>query len=260
MKRLIAWFARNGVAANLLMLVIMAAGILIAPSIRQEVFPEFGLDRVLVSVAYPGATPGEIEESINVRIEERVASLEGAKRITSTASEGVGSVTIEALGSHDIRELLADVKSEVDAIDTFPDDAEEPDVRELSVRHHVVTVAIAGHADELTLKQIGERVRDDLSASPEITQVELTNTRAYEISVEVSERALRRHGLTLSQVADAIRRSSLDLPGGSVKTSAGEILLRTRGRAYYGHEFEQVVLLTRPDGTRLELVQVGAKA
>ncbi len=256
MKRLIAWFARNGVAANLLMLVIMAAGILIAPSIRQEVFPEFGLDRVLVSVAYPGATPGEIEESINVRIEERVASLEGAKRITSTASEGVGSVTIEALGSHDIRELLADVKSEVDAIDTFPDDAEEPDVRELSVRHHVVTVAIAGDADELALKQIGERVRDDLSALPEITQVELTNTRAYEISVEVSERTLRRHGLTLSQVADAIRRSSLDLPGGSVKTSAGEILLRTRGRAYHGHEFEQVVVLTRPDGTRLELGDV----
>jgi len=255
-KGLIAWFARNGVAANLLMLVVIAGGLLTAPHIRQEVFPELSVDRVTVSVVYPGSTPAEVEDAINVRVEERIAGLEGIKKITSTAAEGAGAVTVEALPGVETRDLLDDVKAEVDAIDTFPDEAEEPVVRELVLRRHVISVAIYGDTDESTLKHIGERVRDDLTALPDISQVTLANTRPYEVSVEISESALRRYGLTFDDVSDAVRRSSLDLPAGSVKTDAGEVLLRTQAQAYFGREFERIVVRTRPDGTRLLLSDV----
>jgi multidrug efflux pump subunit AcrB len=255
-KRLIAWFAENGVAANLLMFVVLFAGLITAPTIRQEVFPEFETDRVTVTVPYPGATPAEIEEGINVRIEESIASLEGVKKITSTAAEGVGAVTVEALPEADVRALLDDVKSEVDAIDTFPEEAEQPLVSELVVRHRVLTIAIHGVEDERSLKSLAERVRDDLSTLPEITQVELYSVRDDEVSIEVSEQALRRYGITFDDVADAVRDSSLDLPGGSIKTDAGEVLLRAKGQAYRGRDFERIVLLTRPDGSRVYLEDV----
>lgn len=253
---MISWFARNDVAANLLVLILILGGLLTAPHVRQEVFPQFSTDRVAVTVVYPGASPDEIEHSINVRIEERIAGLEGIKKITSTAAEGAGAVTVEALPSFDPRELLNGVKAEVDAIDTFPEDAEKPIVREVVVRSHVISVAVYGQADELALKHVGERIRDDLSAIPEITQVELINARPYEVSIEVSENALRRYGLTFDAIAEAIRRSSVDLPAGSVKTDAGEILLRAKGQARVGSEFESLVLMTRPDGTRLYLSDV----
>ncbi|RMD83075.1 MAG: efflux RND transporter permease subunit [Candidatus Dadabacteria bacterium] len=256
MKRLIAWFAANSVAANLLMLLLLAGGLLTAPTIRQEVFPEFSTDRVVVSVAYPGATPEEIEQAINARIEERIAGLEGVKKITSTATEGAGTVVVETLAGFDTRELLSDIKSEVDAIDTFPEEAEEPVVRELIVRHHVISVAIYGDADERTLKHVAEQVRDEIAALPGITQVELSNARPYEVSIEVSEEALERYGLTFDEVVEAIRRTSLDLPGGSVKTRGGEILLRAEGQAYHGPDFERLTLLTAPDGARIQLGQV----
>ena len=256
MKRVIAWFAANGVAANLLMIVLLAGGLLTAPTIRQEVFPEFSTDRIVVSVAYPGASPEEIEQAVNARIEERIAGLEGVKKITSTAAEGAGAVTVETLAGFDVRELLSDIKSEVDAIDTFPDEAEEPIVRELVVRHHVISIAVYGDADELTLKRVAERVRDDVGQLPGVTQVELSNSRPYEISIEVSEEALQRYGLTFEDVARAVRRSSVDLPGGSLKTTGGEILLRTEGQAYVGREFERLVLITAPDGARIRLGDV----
>ncbi len=256
MNRLIGWFAANGVAANLLMVVIMVAGLIAAPRVKREVFPEFSTDTVSVSVVYPGASPEEVEESINVRIEEKVAGLDGVKRITSTAAEGAGAVTIEALAGFDVRELLDDVKSQVDSIDTFPVEAEEPVVSEIIARNMVLNVAVFGDADERSLKRLAERVRDDLTAMPEISLVELGAVRPYEISIEVDEQSLRRWGLSFDQVADAVRRSSLDLPGGSVRTDAGEVLLRTKGQAYTAGEFEKLVLLTRSDGTRLLLGDV----
>ncbi|MFQ5473232.1 MAG: efflux RND transporter permease subunit, partial [Dehalococcoidia bacterium] len=249
---MIAWFADNSVAANLLMAVIIIAGLLTVPRVRREVFPEFELDFVTVTVPYPGAAPEEIEKSITSRIEDRVASIEGVEKITSSAAEDFGTVLIEAMPGSDILELLDEVKTAVDAIDTFPEEAEEPSIRRVVARHHVLSIAIHGHsADEAALKHLGERVRDDLAALPEITQVELTNARPYEIAIEVSESALRSYGLTFDDVAQAVRRSSLDLPGGSVKTAAGEVLLRTQGQAYQGGEFEDIVLRTRADGTRL---------
>lgn len=256
MNKVVAWFAANSVAANLVVVMIFVGGLLTLPTIKQEIFPEFDTDMVSVSVLYPGASPEEIEETINVRIEEKIAGLEGVKKISSTAAENIGTVTVQAQIGTTTRELLDDVKSQVDAIDTFPEEAEEPVVSEVTIRYHVISVAISGDTDEKTLKHLGDRVRDELSAMPEISQVELVGARPYEISIEVSEDALRRYGLSFDEVTATVRRTSLDLPGGSVRAAAGEILLRTKGQAYVGADFERLVLRTRPDGSRLTLGEV----
>ena len=256
MNRAIDWFARNSVAANLLMMVILASGLIAIANSTQEVFPEFSLDMISVSVSYLGAGPAEVEEAVCVRIEEAVQGIDGIKQLTSTAMEGAGTVLIELETGADSRKVLDDVKSRIDAIVTFPQETEKPIIRELTSRREVLQIAVSGDADETTLKVLAERVRDELAALPEITQVEVANARPYEIAIEVAEQDLRRHGLTFSQVANAVRRSSLDLPGGSVKTAGGEILLRTKGQAYTGRQFDELVLMTRPDGSHLRLGEV----
>ena len=256
MNRVIDWFARNTVAANLLMVFVIVSGAISAFTVKQEVFPEFSLDMITIEVPYLGAAPEEVEAAVNIRIEEAIQGIDGIKRIRSSASEGQGMVMIELELGADARKVVDDVKSNVDAIDTFPVETEKPVVREMTSRQRVIDVAVVGPTDELTLKTVAERVRDDLSAFPDITQVDLVNARPYEISIEVSEAALRRHGLSFDQVANAVRRSSLDLPGGSVRTEGGEILLRTIGQAYRGNEYEDLVVWTHPDGSRLHLGEV----
>lgn len=256
MNGMISWFARNGVAANLLVLFILAAGAASLYSLRREVFPEVESGMVSVTVEYPGAAPAEVEEGVCIRIEEAIQSLESIDQITSTAREGLGTVVAELLPRSDVSSALDEIKARVDAIDTFPEETEKPVIQEILLRKQVINIALSGDTDELSLKRLGERMRDDLGALPEITQVELANVRPYEISVEVSENALRRYGLTFDEVANAIRRSSVDLPGGTVKTRSGEILLRTKGQAYTGFEFANLVLRTRPDGTRLRIGDV----
>ena len=256
MKAAIAWFARNTVSANLLMILILGSGALTISKLRIEIFPEFSADMISVSVVYPGAAPAEVEEAICVRIEEAVQGLEGIKEISSTASENVGTVNIEVRQGFDLRKLLDDVKSRVDAIDTFPDEAEEPTSREIVISREVIYVAISGDTDERSLKVVGEQVRDEISALPDVTQVALLSARPYEIAIEVSESALRQYRLTFNEIAQAVRRSSLDLPGGSIRSTGGEILLRTKGQAYVGQDFENLVLRARPDGTHLLLKDV----
>ncbi|MDE0103616.1 MAG: efflux RND transporter permease subunit [Bryobacterales bacterium] len=256
MKGLIAWFARNHVVANLLLFVIVASGIFTLGTLKMEVFPEFSLDTVSVTAEYRGAAPEEVEEAICLRIEEAIQGLEGIKKITSTAQQGRGSVTAEIHLGYDVRSLMDDIKTQVDAIDTFPDDVEKPIVQELSARYQVINVSVSADADLLTLKQLGVRVREDIKALPEVSHADLLSAPPYEISIEVSEEALRRWGLTFDQVANAVRRFSVDLPGGSVKTRTGEVLLRTNGQAYTGEEFERLPLLRRPDGTRIYLRDV----
>ena len=256
MNGLINWFARNPVAANLLMVFLIVSGLIASFNVKEEVFPEFSLDMVTIEVPYLGAAPEEVESAVCVRIEEAIQGIDGIKQIISTASEGMGSVQIELELGADARKVVDDIKSNVDAITTFPIETEKPIVRELTTRQQVVDVAVSGAADELTLKRVAERVRDDLTALPEVTQAEVTGARPYEISIEVSEMALRRHGLRFDDVANAVRRSSLDLPGGTVRAESGEILLRTIGQAYERQDYEALVLLTRPDGTRLRLDDV----
>ena len=256
MNGMIEWFSRNSVAANLLMVFLLVSGTIGLFNVRGETFPEIELDMVSVQVPYLGAAPEEVEEAVCIRIEEAIQGVDGIKKITSTASEGVGVVLVEVELGSDTRTVLDDIKNNVDAIDTFPEETEKPIIRELLARNQVIDLAISGQTDEFTLKAIAERIRNEISSMPEISQVELASARPYEISIEVSELALRRHGLTFDDVARAVRRSSLDLPGGSVRSESGEILLRTIGQAYRGEEYEKLVLLARADGTRLHLGDV----
>ena len=255
-NRGIAWFARNPVAANLMMVFIIASGLIATGAITEEVFPEVDLDRISIQVPYLGAAPEEVEEGVVIRIEEAIQGVDGIKEIVSTASEGSASVMVELELGADSSRVVDEVKNNVDSITTFPLETEEPIIRELIARNQVVDISISGQTDIFALKSLAEDVRDELSALPSITQVDLISAPPYEISIEVSEVALRRHGLTFDQVADAVRRSSLDLPGGSVRTDGGEILLRTIGQAYRGDEYEELVLWTRPDGSRLHLGDV----
>ncbi|MBZ0265382.1 efflux RND transporter permease subunit, partial [bacterium] len=227
MNAAIRWMARNHVAANILMIVLIAGGLIIGGSMKQEVFPEFDLDRIAISMVYPGASPVEVEDGIIRPIELAVSAVDNVKRISSTAREGVGSIVLEVTDGADTDQVLMDVKSEVDRIQTFPEEAEDPVVSELTNRREVISLVVSGDASERSIVEVAERIRDDLMAKPNITQVELANVRPYEISIEIDEANLRRYNLTLPQVAAMVRRSSLDLAGGSVKTDGGEILVRT---------------------------------
>ena len=256
MNHAIAWLAHNPVAANLLMLLIVASGLTGAAAVTEEVFPALDLRRISIQVPYLGAAPEEVESGVVVRIEEAVQNIDGVQQIVSTASEGSASVIVELEQGADAQRVLDEVTNNVQAITTFPVETEKPLIRELVTRNQVTDVAIAGAADVAALKSIAEIVRDGLVALPEVGQVEIVSVPPYEISIEVSEVALRRHRLTFDQVANAVRRSSLDLPGGSVRTRRGEILLRTIGQAYRGADYENLVLWTRPDGSRLLLGDV----
>ncbi len=256
MNGIVQWFVRNGVAANLLVIFIMLAGLMSIGSIKREVFPEVDSGMISIDMEYLGAAPEEVEEGICIRIEEAIQGLEDVKQITSTAREGMGSVMVKLLPNANATEVLDEVKTRVDAIDTFPEEAEKPVVQEIMIRKQVINIAIAGPVDEKSLKRFGEQVRDELVSLPNITQVELGNVRPYEVSIEISEQSMRKYGLSFDEVASAVRRRSLDLPGGSVKTEGGEILLRTKGQAYQGKEFGNILLRTRPDGTQLFLRDV----
>jgi multidrug efflux pump subunit AcrB len=252
-KGIIPWFSRNHVAANLLMAFILVAGAFSVGRILIEVFPELDTDRVTVQVVYLGASPAEVEEGVCLRVEEAIASIEGIDRVRSVAQEGIGTITAELEQAADDRQVLDEIKAAVDRIDTFPAETEKPIISEGSSASQDLILVLYGDMPEKSLKALAEQVRDDLAALDEITLVEVAGIRRYEISIEVPEESLQRYGLTFDQVAEAVRRSSLDLPGGAVKTIGGEILLRTKGQRYHGAEFEDVIVRTQPDGTRLRL-------
>jgi len=255
-KGAIAWFASNSVAANLLMALMVLGGILALFKIDQKTFPDIDIEVVSIGVAYLGAAPEEVEEGVCVRIEEEIQGIDGIETITSSAAEGACGVSAELLSGYPVDRALSEIKNAVDGINTFPVDTEKPIISHTQVRRNALQIALYGDVSERTLKVYGERVRDEISALPGVTQVELSGARPYEISIEVAEETLRRHGLTLDQVAAAVRKGSLDRPGGSIKTSSGEVLLRTKGQAYTGEEFSRIVILTRDDGTRLRLGEI----
>ncbi len=256
MKAVVAWFAENHVAANLLMIFLVLAGAVTGLTMKVEVFPELSLDRILITVSYPGASPAEVEEAIVRRIEESVAGLAGIKRIDSAAREGFGAVTLEVMKGWDLKELLDEVKAEVDRITTFPEEAEEPVVSEVTRRTQVINVAVYGDAPESTIKHLTERIKDDMTNLPGITYAETFGTRQSEIHIEISEQTLRRYRLTLGQVADTVKKASLDLPAGTIKTAGGEILVRTKGRRYHAANYHDIAVITRPDGTKVTLGQI----
>ena len=256
MRGLISAAVHNPVAANLLMVVIIVVGGMSAYNLRRETFPQVAFDVIQVQTAFPGATPEEIEESIVVKIEEAIKSIEGIQDITSQTNENSGVVLARLKPGMDNRRVLEDIQSEVEKIDTFPEDAEPTRFEERTQRRKVINVAIHGEQPERTLKEVATRVRDDLLASEFISQVRLIGTRDYEISIEVSEASLRRHGLTFDEIRQVVQRSSLNLPGGSIKTPAQDIVVRIAGQRYTGPEFATLPLLTRPDGSVVTLGEV----
>ena len=256
MKRIIGWFVSNPVAANLLMMILIVGGLISVFQIRQEEFPPIELNTVSVSVPYLGAAPEEVENGVNLRIEEAVEGIQGIYRMTSIASEGNATVLLELETDADRIQTANEIKSRIDAISTFPVETERPVVSLLTTLNDGLEIVISGDADERTLKELGLEMREEIAAIEGISNVELAYVRPDEVSIEVSERTLRRMGLTFDQVADAVRRTSLDMPGGSIKSGAGEILLRTQGQAYTGDDFRDIVVLSREDGTRVYLDEI----
>jgi multidrug efflux pump subunit AcrB len=256
MNGAIAWFVENPVAANFAMLVIVVSGLVAIPNLTEELIPKIELEAVSVSTIYPGASPEEVEASITNRVEEALEGLQGIKQIRSTSAEGVSGVTVELIAGEDVRRRLDEIRAAVDAIDTFPDETEDSTITQIEISTGVLKVAVSGQTDEWTLKRLGQMVRDEIVALPGISEVSLTLDRPYEVTIEVSEVALRSFGLTFDDVVQAVRLSSLDLPAGSVKTNAGEILLRAKGQAYEQAEFENIALVSRRDGTRLRVGDV----
>ena len=251
---MIAWFARNHVAANLLLITILIAGLFsLTNRIPLEVFPSFATDRINVNVSLRGATPEDVEKSISIRIEEAVQDLEGVKQIASKSSEGSSAVNIEVESGYDPREMLADIKSRVDEINTFPADAEKPVVSLATRKREVIAVTIASIYSEKETREYAEKVRDELLNIPAITQVELSGVRDYEISIEVPQDKLRQYDLTIAQISTAISDSSTDISAGNLKTKGGDILLRSKGQAYRKDEFEKIAIKTNVDGSIIRL-------
>ncbi|WP_395343634.1 efflux RND transporter permease subunit [Ningiella sp. W23] len=255
---IIAWFARNNVAANLLMVSIIFGGIFGIFQVQKKIFPQFIINNVVVQVPYLGAAPQEVEEGVVLKIEEAVKNLEGIKKLTSTAREGLGSVTIEVEDDYSVQDMLDEVKVQVDAISTFPANTEKPVVYRIKVPQDVLWVSVYGTVNERELKEITKSMRDEIANLPGVSDVTVFGARDYEVSVEISEMELQAYNLTFDEVVGAIRASSIDIPGGSIKSDNGDILLRTKGQAYTAWEFASIPLINRQDGTRLLLGDIAS--
>lgn len=256
MNGLIRWFAQNPVAANLMMIAIILGGLISLPTYNREIMPAMPSKFIVVSVMYPGADPVEVEDRICIRIEEAIHEVEGIININSVASSGLGSVVAEIAIGYDLQKALNEIKSQVDAINTFPQEGERPTVKIRKFRERVIQVAVMAKTDEKSLKAITERVRDDLAALPGVDFAEMKGDRRHEVGIEVSEVVLRRHGLTFDEVVTAVRESSLNMPAGMIRSDAGDMVLRTKSQAYDTEDFQNIVLLKNMDGTRVLLGDV----
>lgn len=251
---MIAWFAKNDVAANILFFVIIISGIYVATTqIPIDLFPEVEQRNVRVSMVLPGASPQETEEGITIKIEEAIQAIEGIRQITSQSREGSASVTVQVEEGYDVREVLDEVKIRVDGVNNFPVEAESLLVQVPQWRRDAIGVVLFGDYDNMTLRRVAENVRDELAGLPEITQVEVDNVLPFEISIEIAEWALRQYDISLEQVAGILRQNSTDVSAGNLKTKGGDIFIRSRGQAYRASDFETIPVITTQDGTMITL-------
>lgn len=252
-KGIISWFARNSVAANLLMILILVAGAMSVFSVRKQMFPEIELNIISIQVPFPGAAPQEVEQGVIMLIEDALEDVDGVEEMTSRSQEGIGSVTIEVEPDYDVQVVMDEVKMLVDAIPNFPQQIEKPNIYRVRPNREVIWMTVYGDVNERTRKELAKSIRDELKSVGGITKVDVVGDRNYEISIEISQQDLERYGLSFQQIVNAVRGTSIDVAGGSIKTPNGDILLRANNQAYQGGEFEKIVLLSRPDGTRLTL-------
>ncbi|MCK0068221.1 efflux RND transporter permease subunit [Kordiimonas laminariae] len=256
MNGLIEWWARNTVAANLLMVGIILAGIFGFTSMEKEMFPQVRFPGLQIQVAWPGAGPTEVEDQIVARIEESVRDLDNVEWVRSSSSEGFGAVYILAEQSVDFTQFMNDVKIRVDSISSFPRDIEPPQVQQWVNRDEFIRVALSGQLPERDLKRLAEKLRREAAQLPGVNLVELFGVRREEVSVEVSEENLRRYNLSFANVATAIRNSSINLSGGNVRTDAGAYTIAIRNRADTQKEFGEIIVRQQPDGGTIRVKDV----
>lgn len=260
---MVRWAIRNTPAMNTVVLAVLVVGVLSAFMLRREVFPQFELEIILVAVPYPGASPDEVESGICQKIEEAVRSVDGIKKVTSVAAEGVGNVVIEVRSDvPSVQKVLNEVQSQIDRIPSFPDLAEEPNVQQVTFRNKAITVGVIQENSEapdaeLQLREITEQVRDDLLLIPQISQAEITGERKFQIDVEIPEKTLREYGLTLTDVSRRIRLRNLELPGGTIRDQGETYLLRGKDKRVLGDEIAAIPLITRADGVVLTVGELG---
>lgn len=255
-KGIISYMARNPIAANLLMILLIGGGVWSMYTVQKEVFPQFQLDIVNVSVVYPGSSPAEVEQGILLPVEEAIRGVQGIKEVTSTAREGSGSITIELVAGTDRMKAFQDIDQAVNRIRTFPDDIEEPEVQLQARQREVIEIGLFGDTDIWTLRKLAERLRDRLLSEPGITQVEIGNVPDYVTHVEIPRHELRKYNLTLTQVANILQQSSMDIPAGSVETERGEILLRVQERKQWAEQFANIAVVTDSMGARVLLGEI----
>ncbi len=252
----IAWMAGNSVAANLIMAFFLIGGLIMGLNIKQEVFPDFSLDIVNISIAYPGASPAEVENSIILAVEQAISDIDGIEEIRASANEGYGIITIEAIEGADINRLWQEIKKEVDRISTFPNEAEEPQVSIAVIKREVLRIALYGDTSEKNIKELADQVQDQFLANDGITQVEISGVRNKEIQIEIPSQTLRRYNLTLEEIARIISRSSVELGGGSIETKSGDILLRIKDQRNSAKEYAALPIITLEDGSSVLLEDI----
>lgn len=256
-KGVIAYFAKNSVAANLMMILMLIGGLIAGIALNAQVFPTLNPGIITVTVPYPGATPSEVEEAITRRVEEAVLGIEGIDEVRSSAAENVGRVTIELKDSVDDKELKDDIEAAVERIADFPpENAEQPEIERAETVSDVLTLVVTSDRGDTNLRNAAEYLADQLLTLPKVTLVSLMGAKDLEIAVEVDEQALRQFDLSIDQVAQAIRSSSINLSAGELRTDAGDLLLRTNQKRMYGAEFSDIVLRADPDGSILRLGDV----
>ena len=258
MKTVINWFVNNIVAANLFMAMILISGYFTLPKILMEIFPAPVLDIISISIPYPGASPEDIEKSICTKVEENIAGIESVKKIRSTSLENQGLIYVELLPGEEISKAKEEITTNINSITTFPDQAEKPIISEYKIQSQVMQIAVSGDLNENSLTNISKRIQDEISILPDITLTTLAGIKSKEISIEISENQLRKYSLTFDQVIAAVRASSIDMPGGKIESRKNEYLIRTKGQANNGLEYENITIVTKSDGTRLKLGDIAS--
>ncbi|MFV8817791.1 efflux RND transporter permease subunit [Haliea sp. E17] len=248
MRGLIAWWVHNPVAANLLMFGIVLAGILGLLAIEKEAFPDIKINQVSINVTWPGANPQEVEEQVIVRIEQSLENVDQVYHYYSTATEGNAEIRVSTYPNIDINEFLNEVKNAVDAVTSLPADIEPPRVQRLQNRQEMIRVAVYGNASERELTRLAQELKDEIAALPYISTIDLFGTREEEVSIELSEEAMRRYDLNFQEVANAIRGNSINLSAGQVRTATGDVQLRARNLADTQRDFERIIVRQTADG------------
>lgn len=256
MKRVLGFFVRYPIWANVLMFTIVGFGIIFWNGMNYSFFPEIPPDFINIEVEYIGASPEEVEEGVVLKIEENLEGIEGIDRVTSVSRENFGIVIVEVLRGQDIHKVLQDVKNAVDKIGSFPGNSEKPVVYERKFRAHALSVVLYGETDAFNLKYVAEHMRDEFLAMPEISQVSLTGLPSIEFSIEVTEADMRRYELTFDEISAAVAAANINISGGKLETEDEEILIRSWGRKYFAKQLHGVVVRGASDGNVIYLRDV----